>query len=134
MADHIVTPTSDIETRMGVQPLDELLAERDVLVKKAAVLRAKHAPFGTYDALRKIQLALSAQAIRETLHTSGGKMTETAISDAAHADETYMAFVLEATKEKAEWTQLENLIQGIQDTIMRGQAVARFVAGELHLA
>lgn len=134
MADHIVTPTADVESRMGIQPLEELLAERDALVKKVAVLRAKHAAFGTYDALRKIQLSLAAQAIRENLVATNGKMTEAAISDAAHSDETYVAFVLEATKEKAEWTQTENLIQGIQDTIMRGQAVARFVAGELHLA
>lgn len=134
MADHIVTPTADIETRMGVQPLDELLAERDVLVKKCAALRAKHAPFGTYDALRKIQLSQIATVIRATAAAKNEKKTETCVSDEAHAHDTYVAFVLEATKEKMEWVILENTIQGINDTIMRGQAVARFVSSELHLA
>lgn len=132
--DHIVTPTADIESRMGIQPLEELLAERDVLVKEVAVMRAKHAPFGTYDALRKIQLSAIATGIRAEATAKNEKKTEACVSDEAHAHDTYVAFVLDATREKAEWIQKENAIQGIEDRINRDQAVARFVAAEVHLA
>lgn len=118
---------------MGLQPLEELLAERDVLVKKVSILRAKHGAFGTYDALRKIELAQIAQIIRAQAVMEPRKMTAAEIDDAAHSDGRYITFVTQATTERAQWAILENQIQGIADTIMRGQAVARFIAAEAHL-
>lgn len=127
------TPMADVEVRIGIQPVEELLAERDALVKKVAPLRARYAAFGTFEALRKIELASVAESIRARARANGKKLTEDAIKDAAHADARYVKFVTEATSQRAKWAELEDLIQGVNDTINRGQAVARFVSAEVHL-
>lgn len=128
-----LTPGGEVESRMGIQPLEELLHERDQLVKQVAPLRAKHGPFGTYGALRKVQLAAVAATIRAKAVEQGTKLTEAAIDEAAHASGAYMDFITQATREKTEWVLLENSVQGIQDTILRANAVARYLAAEAHL-
>lgn len=129
-----VTPTAEVETRMGLQPIEELLAEREVLVKKVADLRARHGSFGTYGDLRKIKLATIAQLVRAKAVKDGeGKLTAAEVDDRAHCHPAYVDFVIQSTKERAEWAVLENQIQGIDETIMRGQAVARFVSNETRL-
>jgi hypothetical protein len=118
---------------MGLQPLEELLAERDVLVRKVADLRARHGAFGTYNDLRKIKLSAIAQLIRAKALRDRIKVTGPMVEDAAHADPRYVEFVTTATMERAQWAILENHIQGIDETIMRGQAIARFVSNETRL-
>ena len=56
------------------------------------------------------------------------------LEDAALADGGYADFVAKGTQDKAEWTILENRIQGINDQINRGQAIARYLSAELGLA
>jgi hypothetical protein len=129
-----LTTMGEIESRIGIPPLEELLAERDHFVQQVAPLRARHGPFGSYNDLRKIELAQIAQVLRLQAMRDSVKQTEAALDEAAHADPRYVAFVVQATKEKAEWAILENQIQGIEDTINRGQAVARFAAMETALA
>jgi hypothetical protein len=135
MPDHIIAQTAlaEIEARMGLPPLEGLLAERDELVQRAADLRAKHGPFGTYDALRKVEWATIATTLRAKAFAAGEKMTESAIEQAAHADPRYMEFITHATREKAEWAIAENRITGIGDTILRANAIARYLAAEAHL-
>jgi hypothetical protein len=123
----------EVQLRMGVQPIEELLAEREELVRQVADLRARHGSFGTYNDLRKIELAQVAQTIRAKLLRDGGKMTETAITDAAHSDPRYQEFVIEATQERAQWAILEGRIDAIDARINRGQVVARFITSEMHL-
>lgn len=132
MPDKVWTPTGDVENRMGIQPIEELLAERDTLVQQVAPLRARHGPFGTWDALRKIHLSASAAVVRAKAGDT--KVTEASIDQAAHTHPDYVAFVQEGTQEKADWIVLENKIQAIADTINRGQAVARYLSSEVSLA
>lgn len=127
------TPTGEIESRMGLIPLEELLAERDELVAQVAPLRARHGSFGTYDALRTIELAKAAAAVRGRAVAESQKVTEAFIEEAARSSESYAAWVTQATLEKAEWAVLENRIDGINDTINRGQAVARYLSAEVSL-
>jgi hypothetical protein len=127
------TPMGDVEARMSVQPIEELLAERAVLVKRVADLRARYGPGGVFNDLRKVQLAqisalIRAQAVRDTRKT-----TESQLDEEAHADPRYVGFITAATKDRAEWAILEDQIQGIDETIARGQAVARFVSAEARL-
>lgn len=129
-----VSSMADVESRLGIPSIESLLAERDDLVKECAPLRAKHGPFGTYDALRKVELSTIASALRAQAVADGRKMTEAGIDEAAHADDRYIAFITLATQEKAEWAIIENSIQGINDTILRANAVARYLAGEVMLA
>lgn len=127
------TPQADVEDRMGIVPLEELLSERDALVRQVAPLRAKHGPFGTWDDLRRIYRAAQAQKIRAQALLDGKKTTEGAVEDAANSEDGYVAFVAQGTSEKAEWAILENRIQGINDQINRGQAIARFLSAEIGL-
>src|ERR1700674_4134484 len=125
---------SDVEQRMSLVPLEELLAERDELVSSVAPLRAKYGPNGTWDALRTIQLATIAQRIRAQAVLDGEHMTQAEVKDAAHADPDYAAAVATATDERATWALLEAQIEGIDFTVNRGQAIARFLSAEARLA
>ena len=129
----VVTSLGEIEARMGLPSLESLLAERDTLVQQVASLRARHGPFGTYQDLRKIELARVAATIRAKAVEAGAKITEAAIEEAAHSHSDYIAFVTDATNEKAGWIVRENRIQGIQDTIQRANVIGRFLAAEAHL-
>lgn len=129
-----VSTIGEIESRMGLPTIESLLAERDMVVRDVATLRAMHGPFGTYEALRKIELARIGTVVRAKAVDAGTKITEAAIEEASHSHRDYFSFVTRATAEKAEWFVLENRIQGINDTINRGQAVARYLAAEVSLS
>lgn len=124
---------SEIEQRMGLPPLEGLLAERDELVKTTATLRAKHGPFGAYDAERKIEWCKIATLLRAEALEKNEKMTESALEQKAHADPRYIDFIARAVIEKAEWVVAENRILGIGDTILRANAIARYLTAEAHL-
>lgn len=130
----LLTPQGEVESRLGIDPLEWLLAERDDLVKQVAPLRARHGSFGTFDALRKVELATIAASLRAQAVLDGRKVTEASLDESAHADSRYIAFIATATLEKAEWAVLENRIQGVNDTINRGNVVGRFLAQEAGLS
>lgn len=129
-----VSTIGDIEQRMGLPTIESLLAERDELVKSVAPLRAKHGPFGTFDALRKVQLATIAATIRAKAVAQGVKLTEASIEEAAHASPEYAGFIAQGTSEKAAWAEVENDITGINDTINRGNVVGRYLSQEVGLS
>lgn len=124
---------SEVENRLGLQPLEELHAERDILVRRVADLRARHGAFGTWPDIRRVQLATIAQLIRAQALRDGVKLTGAEVDDAAHADSRYIELVKQATKDRAELTILEHQIQNIEETVMRQQAIARFLANEVRL-
>ena len=126
---------SEIESRAGVQPIDELLDERDTLVQKVANLRAVYGSFGTWEAQRKMMLArLKGQVRAESLRgTTARKLTNDQIDDEAHDHPEYMDFITTATKERATWIVLESKIEAIDFRIQRGQAVVRFASAEARL-
>lgn len=128
------SPMRNVETRIGVQPIDELLAQRDRLVERGATLRSRYGAFGTFDHLRKIELArlaglTRAQAMRDKLP----KMTAAEIDDAAHSHPDYRDFITQATVERAEWAKVEAQIENIDATIQRANAMIRFMTSEARL-
>lgn len=127
-------PLRELESRIGIDHLDELQARRHELVRDVAGFRAKYGPFGSADNLRKIELSRIAAIIRAAAVRDGVKLTEAAIQEAAHADARYVEHVTRATNERAEHAILEDQIQAIDERIMRGQALARFAASEAMLA
>lgn len=129
-----VSTLGEIESRVGIPSIESLLAERDTLVKEVAPLRAKHGPFGTYDALRKVQLATIGAAIRAQAVLDERKITEAAIDEASHSDPAYVDWITQATREKTEWVLVENTIQGIGELIRRGDAIARYLTAEVGLS
>lgn len=120
--------------RLGIVPLEGLLAERDALVKQVAPLRAKYGSFGTWDSIRKIELAKLAGIIRAKALESGKRLSNDEVDDLSHADPRYQDFVIEATRQRGEWTILENRISGIEETINRGQVIGRFLANEVGIS
>lgn len=128
------TPFGDLEARIGLVPIESLLAERDTLVQQVAELRARHGAFGTYDALRKVQLATIAAKLRAQALATGTKVTEASLDEAAHASPEYADFITQMTEEKAAWAIQENRITSISDTIQRGNVIGRFLASELGLS
>jgi len=135
MPDDIVarSPMADVEDRLGIEPIDELLAERNALIEKVADLRARYGAFGTADHLRKIQLSQIKSLIRVQALRDKRKVTNDQVDDEAHSHPFYVEHVTTMTSERAEWVRLEARIEAIDMTIMRGQAVARFAANEARL-
>ena len=132
-ADVASKPMAEVERRLGVTPIEELLAERSGLVEQVADLRAEHGSFGTFEARRKAELARIAQAIRARYHRDGVKATEGAVDDAAHASPEYYDLVVAATQARANLYRLEARIDAIDQTIQRANAIARYLTSEARL-
>jgi len=123
----------EVEHRMGIEPISELLARRDRLVRDGARLRARHGPFGTWDSERKMVLEKGAAVIRARAAARGTKITESQIESEKHTADEYVAFLTESLSEKSDWLILENEIQSINDLVNRGQAISRYLAAEIAL-
>lgn len=129
----VLDAMTDVERRMSIVPLSELLPRRHELVERVAVLRAKHAAWGTWDATRKIELSRIKMLIRAQATVDGRKVSTIQIDDEAHAHTDYIEFVTLGTTERADWVRLEVLIEAIDFTINRGQSIARFLSAEAFL-
>lgn len=128
-----MNPMTAAEERMGLEPLEGLLDERRHLVNKVATLRAKYGSFGTADHLRKIEVSRLKILIRVQAVRDKRKVTADQVDAEAHAHPDYYDMVTLMTNERAEWVKTENAIDDVDSKIMRGQAVARFITGELRL-
>ena len=124
------TPTEDTEARMGIEPIDQLLAEREHLVNQVVDLRAKYGPFGTWDHLRKITLSVIKGAIRAQAVRDKRKLNNEQVDEEAHAHPDYIELVTVATRERAEWAKLEARVEAIGFRINRGQSIARYLSSE----
>lgn len=129
-----LSPMGDAENRLGIEPVELLLAERRDYIDQVADLRAKYGPFGTFDHLRKIELARLAGLVRAQMKRDGVKVTESELDQIAHGHPDYMEFITTATMDRARWIKLEAKINDIDTVITRGQAVARFVTAEARLS
>lgn len=128
------TTTEEIEFRAGVEPLEMLLTRRRDLVKRVAVLRAMHGPFGTWDAQRKIELSRIKTLVRGQATLAKAKMNNDQVDEEAHAHPDYFAFVSAAIKERAEFFRLESEIEDIDYRVQHSKALLYFVGGETRLA
>lgn len=130
----IRAPMREVETRLGVEPIDRLLAERDGLVEQVATLRARYGGWGTFDHLRKMELARIAGLIRaQSVRDKEGKVTQAEVDDRAHSHPDYRDFITTATTERAQWVKLEAKIENIDATIQRANAVVRYLTSEAKL-
>lgn len=120
----------EIEARVGIDPLDRLLAERERLAGEASKLYAVYGPFGTAEHRRKVALALAELQVRDRLAADGEKATEGKVDALARSHPTYLAFLDGMEAGRAEWLVTETQLQGIADRIQRGNALTRFAASE----
>jgi len=135
MADYVVARSrmAEIEDRIGVAPVEELLAERQDIVEQVAPLRALYGAGGTWDAQRKMELANLKMLIRAQAEAADTKRTEAYLEDAAHADPRYKNLVAQATTDRANLSILEDKVNAIEARIRRGDAVIRYVSAEARL-
>jgi hypothetical protein len=127
--------TTELEARIGIESLAELLHTRERLVKSVAQLRARHGPGGVFGDQRTRLLAVIKQKIRAQalLKTPEAPMSEAALDREAHASDEYATFLAQGLTEKADWVIRENEIDSITERINRGQCLARFAAAEISL-
>jgi hypothetical protein len=120
----------DIETRVGIPSLDELLAERYELTKHAASVYAMYGPFGTAELRRKVVLATSELQVRADFAASGEKATEGKVDALARTHQMYLDFLDAMEAGRAEWLVIETKLQDITDQIQRGNVLAKYAASE----
>lgn len=121
---------AEVETRLSIQPIEELLNQRAHLVNKVADLRAKYGAFGTFDALRKIELSRLKALLRAQYTQAKAKVSNDQLDDEAHAHVDYISFITIATQQRASYFRLEAEIEAIDSVIMRANTVAKFAAQE----
>lgn len=129
---------AELEARAGIEPLDDLLYRRSLIVKRVAPLRAVYGSFGTADHLRKVELSKCRQAIRGKLTLepptdATGKVvrvTEDMLDEQAHTHANYIGHITTMTNERKQWAELEAELEEIDMRINRGQALLRYVASE----
>lgn len=135
-ADPIVarSPMRLTEERLGVVPIDSLLAQRTELVGEIADLKAVYGAWGTFEHIRKMELARLSGLVRATsLRDKEGKITQGEIDNRAHDHPDYRDLITQATKDRAMLYKLESKIEGIDQTIQRANAVIRYTTSEMKL-
>jgi hypothetical protein len=124
------TETEEVELRAGVEPIDALLHRRRELVEKVATLRAVYGSFGTWDYQRKCELSRIKSLVRLQAMKDSRKVNNDQVDEEAHEHPDYTAFVVRATKERADYFRLEAQLEEIDYRVNRGQALIRFVSSE----
>lgn len=119
-----------IEARIGIDAIDQLLAQREELVGQSAKLYAVYGPFGSAEHRRKVALALAELQVRAELAEREEKATEGKVDAMARTHPTYLAFLDGLEAGRAEWLVVETQLQGITDRIQRGNVLSRYVASE----
>lgn len=123
---------ADAEVRMGLEPIECLIDERNALVEELAELRAKYGSFGVWDHIRKVELSqLKIRVRAEWAKAGGGKLTNEVADEMAHAHPEYIELITQALRDRARWVKLEERLAAIDFKINRGQSVARFVTAEI---
>ena len=135
MPDRIIacSPMSLIEERMGIVPIETLLAERATLTDLLCDVRAKFGSFGTFDHIRKMELARLAGLIRAQAMRDKIRLTAAEVDDATHDHPDYRELITEATVQRADWCRLEAQVEAIDFQIRRAEMVGRYLTSEARL-
>jgi len=120
----------ELEARAGITHLHILQARLDASRDEWSRLGALHGPGGKYDQLRKAMLDAIALRYRSACADAGTKVTESAITEYAHAADEYRVFLDRGVIDHARYLQIDAERDGIMTEINRGQALARFAAAE----
>lgn len=115
-----------IEVTLGVEPMDVLEAELDVMSDEWARGWALYGPGGGWSDVRKAMLSAREIAIRDTWNEIKlGKMTDAKLDAEAHADPEYRKFLDRSMLERAQWILLDQARSLIHARIARGNALLR---------
>ena len=136
MADHIrvTNPRQAIEARVGIQPIEELLDERDGYIQRAKLLHGAYGTFGTYGDTRKSELSRVRAMLRAQYHDAKATgVTEARLDEEAHCHPDYTKVITAATLGRAELYELENRITDVNDLIRRDNNLTYHSSAEARL-
>jgi hypothetical protein len=135
----------DNQAKLGMPDIDELLAERDVLVSALAdkkvrnkALAAKFAyTTSMWDAERTVRKSLALLKVRDAAENEGKKYTDKVLDALAHADADYRKWLTDSFVERAqylsaeaEYARDEERIDAITERIRRANITGRSFAFE----
>lgn len=115
-----------IEVTLGVEPLDVLAAELDIMSDEWARGWALYGPGGGWSDVRKAMLSAREIHIRDNWNEIKlGKMTDAKLDAEAHADPEYRKFLDRSMLERAQWILLDQARDVIHARLARGNAILR---------
>lgn len=120
----------EAQARCGVEPVDKLLHQREMLIASNSTMLARHASYGIFDGLRKARLSVAALRVRSDLQDRGERATDKAVEEKSHADPAYQQFLSDWVVEAAQALIVQDKIDAITERIRRGGLVMRAHASE----
>lgn len=121
----------DAETRAGVEPIDQLLAERDQIVGELAPLWAEYGPGGVGEHRLSAERSRIIGLLRASAAMHEQKVTEAALEAGSRAHPDYIALMAKQTTERATFFKKQEELRAIDFRLNRGQALLRAYASEV---
>ena len=119
----------DIEDRIGVVPLEDIQAEREMLVQLNSAALAMHGKNGIYKDVRDRMLAEAADRFRRAW-TGDKAPSEALVSSSALLDPTYVRWQEQQLASLAAVTVVEDRITALTAIQFRGDALIKYVTSE----
>lgn len=125
MRDTLTVSFDEAQIRTGVQPVDELLAERHTLVVTNATRAALYGPGNVWDASRKSRWAVARLRLKGEIIKAGEKWSEAGLDALAYADQKFVDWLAWSEEDKAEYEIERDNIDAITERIRRGALVMK---------
>lgn len=127
---------ADYEAGRGMEPLEDIHAEREAISRRFAELKPRFGPAKMWEHERKALLALVELEARrswgQSTVTQGLKLTEDAVNAVAHHDPRYVNFLNAAVADAIEYEQLAIRMGNLEERANRGQVIGRLRSAEAH--
>ena len=124
---------TELESRAGIEPLDQLQAERRLLLVEYAGLKSLHGPFGKFDHFRKQLVEALKVRVRLRLLEKEVKVTESMIDAMAHNEPEYLKLLEDGQKDATRYIVLEMQVTELEERIENRLAMLRMHTRELGL-
>lgn len=128
----VTTARREIEGRIGVAPIEDLLAELAATEEEWSQLYGQHGPGGAFDAYRKAYRAVIACEIRDAAATAGRKVTESEVEDRACAHPKYQRLLDQAIIDRARFAALDARRASVMERVRRDNRLVDFRSREPH--
>src|SRR4051812_29875596 len=115
----------EAQLAVGVEPIDELLAELEATQEEWARGASLYGPGGVFDAQRVAFLAVLALEHREVKQEGAKPLSDQHVKERAHADRRYTSWLRRQTAQRTDWLTLDAKRDAIIMRVNRGQGLLR---------